>query len=366
MEEECSFIPFQKNERSIKIIKNERFLKVKKRNQICYYVFNFIIIIILIFLFLLYLIFNLQKSILKINNININLNSTKNNNISKQTKVCVCTPAKEENRYIREFIQHYEKYGVDKMFLYDNNEIEGEKFDDILKDYISKGFVEVLNWRGKKNCMYEIMNDCYRNNYEKYDWLIFYEVDEFIHLTNYSNVKDFLNEKKFEKCEIIQLNLICHTDNNLLYYENKPLAERFPEITPRNKLGGHQLEIKNIIRGNLSKVVITNIHRGDENLKNCNGFGHTNSLKSIYAFENDDKYYYIDHYYSKSTEEFIEKLIKNDLVHTSDKYKIFRIRKYFAQSQITKEKLDFIENRTRLNLKEFRTITDIKYIPLDF
>ena len=167
MEEEYSFIPFQKNERSIKIIKNERFLKVKKRYQICYYVFNFIIIIILIFLFLLYLIFNLQKSILKINNININLNNTKNNNISKQTKVCVCTPAKEENRYIREFIQHYEKYGVDKMFLYDNNEIEGEKFDDILKDYITKGFVEILNRRGKKDGMHEIMNNCYKNNYEK-------------------------------------------------------------------------------------------------------------------------------------------------------------------------------------------------------
>ena len=120
MEKKYFFFPFQKNEMTIKIIKNERFLKVKKRYQICFYAFKFIIIIILLFLFSKYLIFNLQKSILKINNININLNNTKNNNISKQTKVCVCTPAKEENRYIREFIQHYEKYGVDKMFLYDN------------------------------------------------------------------------------------------------------------------------------------------------------------------------------------------------------------------------------------------------------
>ena len=66
--------------------------------------------------------------------------------------------------------------------MYDNNDIKGEVFDDILKDYISKGFVEILNWRGKKDCMYTIMNDCYRNNYKKYDWLIFYEVDEYIHL----------------------------------------------------------------------------------------------------------------------------------------------------------------------------------------
>ena len=30
-------------------------------------------------------------------------------------KVCICTYGKNENRYIREFIQHYEKYDVDKI-----------------------------------------------------------------------------------------------------------------------------------------------------------------------------------------------------------------------------------------------------------
>ena len=48
--------------------------------------------------------------------------------------------------------------------------------------------------------------------------------------------------------KFIHLNLICHTDNNQLYYENKPLAERFPEITPKERLGGHRLEVKCIIR----------------------------------------------------------------------------------------------------------------------
>ena len=66
----------------------------------------------------------------------------------------------------------------------------------------------------------------------KNDWLLFYEVDEYIHLYNYTNIKNFFNEQKFENFDIIHLNLICHTDNNLLYYKNKSLAERFPEITP--------------------------------------------------------------------------------------------------------------------------------------
>ena len=111
------------------------------------------------------------------------------------------------------------------------------------------------------------MNDCYRNNFRTYDWFIFYEVDEFIQLNNYTNIKDFLNENKFNKCEITHLNEIPHTDNNQLYYENKPLAGRFPGLTPNDRLGGYRLAIKSIIRGKLPYVKITNIHRGDENLK---------------------------------------------------------------------------------------------------
>ena len=85
------------------------------------------------------------------------------------------------------------------------------------------------------------MNACYQKNFDKFDWLIFYELDEFIHLSNYSNIKMFLNEEKFNKCNLIYLNLVCHTDNNLLFYENKSLAERFPEIAPITRIGGRLL-----------------------------------------------------------------------------------------------------------------------------
>ncbi len=35
-----------------------------------------------------------------------------------------------ENHYIREWIEYYLNLGVDKIFLYDNNDINGEKFED--------------------------------------------------------------------------------------------------------------------------------------------------------------------------------------------------------------------------------------------
>jgi len=295
-----------------------------------------------------------------------NLSFNKNILSMNKTKACICTLAKFENRYIREFIDHYRKYGVDKIFLYDNNDINGEKFDEVISDYITNGFVEVFNWRGKNEPTYPILNDCYKKNFENYDWLLFYDIDEYIHLSNYSNVKDFLDEPKFKDCQLVHLNLLCHTDNNNIYYENKSLFERFPEIVPRSKIGGIKLEIKFILRGHIKNVVINNIHRCNNWLKSCNGFGHIKAYDLIYSTEPDYNYYYIDHFYSKSTIEFIDKMNRGDAIHNTVKNKMFRINKYFAQSNITKEKIDLIENKTGLNLSMYRNITEVKEIIIQF
>ena len=87
-------------------------------------------IIILSFLFLIHFLFTkiLFKYFNNINNI----------------KVCVCTLGKNENKYIREFVQHYKAYGIDKIFLYDNNDIDGERFENVINEYQEKGFVDIL------------------------------------------------------------------------------------------------------------------------------------------------------------------------------------------------------------------------------
>ena len=94
--------PLVKNYNIIKTEKKVSISYCKIRKKYCrnYFLIFFLFIILIISLY---------------NYININ-NISKNKNISKQTKVCVCTPAKEENRYIREFVQHYEKYMWIKFF----------------------------------------------------------------------------------------------------------------------------------------------------------------------------------------------------------------------------------------------------------
>ena len=322
---------------------------------------SIIIIKILNICYLLYFLF-----VKKFKNIIENkkyLNYTVNNkniqlNIEKKVKVCLCTLGKKENNYIREFVEYYKKIGVDKIFLYDNNDLNDENFNAILYDYINISFVEIINYRGKISSQLNIFNDCYTKNNQLYNWLIFYDIDEFIHLHNYSNIKYFLNEKKFKKCNLVYLNCIRHTDNDLLYYDNRTLKDRFPKINWKSKM----YTVKTIIRGNLKRVKFKTTHWLNRNLIGCNFLGKfikpSKKVKIVQDFNKSFyKFYYIDHYSFKSTEEYINKINKGDgIFGFNKKNQYHKIDLYFKYNKITKEKIDFIESKTGLNLTKYKLI----------
>jgi hypothetical protein len=135
--------------------------------------------------------------------------SSRNKSLVIKTKVCICTIGKLENEYIREYVDYYKKLGVDKIYIYDNNEIDGESFETVLLDYISINYVNIINYRGYIKSQYKMMNSCYKTNNMKYDWIMFYDMDEFLYLKNYSNIKNFLNEFKFKNCKL-KINIILH------------------------------------------------------------------------------------------------------------------------------------------------------------
>ena len=67
-----------------------------------------------------------------------------------------------------------------------------------------------------------------------------------------------------------------------------------------------------------------------------------------------DKFYY-DHFLYKSSEEYLDKLMRGDAIFGEKKgYKLQWFMFYFHVNSITKDKLDYFENKTRLNLSNFR------------
>lgn len=295
-------------------------MKIKYKKKIFFFILIITLIIIISFIF-----------------------SIEANNI----KVCLCVVAKLENNYIREYIEHYKKYGIDKIFLYDNNDINEEKFDEIIKDFIETGFVKVINYRGKKAIQKIAYNNCYQTYKQYYNWFLFYDIDEFINLNNI-NIKYFLNKKKFNKCQIVQLNWLMHTDNNLLFYSNEYVTKRFPEI---GKSLEKIIDVKSITRGNFS-VEIDDVHFSNKQLIACDAFGKIKKdlteKKKIYY-----KRYYIDHYFTKSTEELLLKIKRGDVSRDGLRTD-YLINSYFEINKITLEKIKYIEDNLHINLSRFR------------
>jgi hypothetical protein len=132
--------------------------------------------------------------------------------------------------------------------------LEGEKFEAVLPDYIKDKYVEIKNFRGKTTIQLKILNDCYKNNNKIFDWFAMFDMDEFIFLKNFKNIKSFLNDKRFKRCNLIHLNRVFHTDNDQIYYKNRSLFQRFPKY--KTKI----TSVKPIVRGHLNNINIKSQH----------------------------------------------------------------------------------------------------------
>jgi hypothetical protein len=70
---------------------------------------------------------------------------------------------------------------LNKIFIYDNNDLNGENLEDILSKYIKYNFVEIINYRGKYKPQKQAYNNCYINNNKDYNWMAFYDADEYLY-----------------------------------------------------------------------------------------------------------------------------------------------------------------------------------------
>ena len=144
-----------------------------------------------------------------------------------------------------------------------------------------------------------------------------------------------------------------HTDNNLLKYDNRSLHERFPKLKPLKRNKKYIGTGKTIIRGGIKNISIREVHLLDKNIPSCNSQGKIIKFRKGGYFDFDN--YFIDHYYFKSLEEFIQKIKKGDTYFGHNKWFIMhRLKRYFMINDITLKKIEFLENRLKLNLSNYK------------
>ena len=276
-------------------------------------------------------------------------------NIKKQNvKICLCAIVKNENRYLREFIE----LGYNKIILYDNNEKNGENLEEVINDYILKDFVQIFDLRGrKKKPQLKAFKDCYQMNSKYYDWLSFFDIDEFLEIDKkYKTIQDFLNDKIFQSCKNIKINWLLYKNNNSLYYQKKNIQERikYPDYnSPLNVL------IKSTVRGNLTTNYwegMRNPHSSFLNYSSCSSSGKNIRFDSPFKDPPDYTNAKLRHYYYKSFEEYLLKRYRGraDLTEkSSNKIRRNFYKELISQNIHNKEKLNIINkifNRSKIKI----------------
>lgn len=272
---------------------------------------------------------------------------------------CIVAIAKYEKDYIKEWVDYNLNLGFNHIFIGDNNDDNTENLFEVLKDYIFEGnvtLIDIKSYYFQQDLFYKY---AYNNLVGSFDWVLFYDIDEFLFLDNFSYVNDYLSQQKFDNFDVIKINLKTMTNNGYVIQIDKPVLERFTEesktynyiINNNTDEDGidHPIKVNDSVKSfyRTYKNLIPKVHCTEtyyDNIKYCDCEGNEIIDKSYWP--NWSQYTeninfngaHIKHYITKSLEEFV-------------KYKIKRGWSCFK----TKEKNEYTKNNF-LNLDVFEKI----------
>lgn len=107
-------------------------------------------------------------------------------------KICIVSIAKDEGRYIEEWVLYHLSIGVDRIVIYDHESVDG--MSEVI-DAMSKSLpVQRLLWSPPKNSV-SPQRSAYNHavkTIENMEWALFIDIDEFIVPWGYGSLPDFV------------------------------------------------------------------------------------------------------------------------------------------------------------------------------
>lgn len=259
-------------------------------------------------------------------------------------QTAICCIAKCENNYLREWVDYHLALGFSRIFIYDNNDVDGERIEPLFEDNKQ---VTILDCRGEKAYQNKAYTQFYKMYGNDFDWIAFIDVDEFITFSEKSglkNIEDFLGRFD-EKAQVIHLNWMCFGDNGIVDLGDYNVLGRFTIPLDFDKKVKYDFpennHVKSIFRGKLrSDNIIIGAHTfdvGEFQVVDSRGNVCDNSFFLPYDFS----IAYVRHYVTKTIIEWILKKSRGRVstITSSDYYSFDR---FFLYNGRTKEKECFI------------------------
>lgn len=260
-------------------------------------------------------------------------------------KTAICCIAKNENRYIEEFIDYHLQLGFSSIYIFDNNDLDGERIADSVPENLLNKRVFIITIHGFKVTQLPAYEFFYKTHFIDFDWIAFIDIDEFIFLNHHRYIYEYLKNPKFKDFDIIRLNTIVYDDNGLLHYDDRPVMKRFTNAVidnPKSRL------TKSIIKGGnpafLWSVFLPHNTSHLPLLKSskcCDNEGNLVNNNSPFLDVNI-KDAFIKHFWSKSMDEFLLKRLRG---YPDQKTLFIDMKKniddYFEVNKKTPEKAEY-------------------------
>lgn len=130
-------------------------------------------------------------------------------------KVALVCVARWEDYYLKEWLDYNQKLGFDKVIMY-QNDWRTDLEHPILEKRISDGrAIQVGTYNH------------FLDNEREYDWVGFFDCDEYLVLKKHNNVKELIEEYS-DKTNVIALNWIFYGNLGKLTREGDSLIKQFP------------------------------------------------------------------------------------------------------------------------------------------
>ncbi len=255
-------------------------------------------------------------------------------------RVVICAMAKNEHLYINEWVKHYVDLGIDKIYLYDND----DKNSPFIGNYINRKYadkIKIINIRGMSGrCMQHTIYSSFYNRFcTTFDYCLFCDIDEF--LVGIDNIKTWLSKINAPQ---IRIKWRLFGDDNVIKRDtNIPVIDFFKQevidIPHERKDQG-----KFIIKGNLYKISFNSCHYASVGKKIVSSVlpsGKPCNSKIVIEEDYSEETIYLNHYMTKTLDEFIkQKLNRNDAVFNRN----LKLDYFWRINEKTEDKIQYLKD----------------------
>ena len=255
--------------------------------------------------------------------------------------VAVCIIVRCENPYLREWCDHYLNLGVKKIFLYDNSREGDERPAEVLTGYGDA--VEIIDYTSEGvGAQVRAYTDCYEKHGNDYGWIGFLDADELVRVDG-NDLPTYLNTMQ---ADVVLLSWRIMTDSGLVHYDPRPMAERFTVTKENPSLENGTEFVKSFVRGGLTGLhfdVQPHVPSFKGKLKVVNAVGDDAILYP--AIKPVHKVAWIDHYLTKTAEEYIGKIARGFINVTqehNDHRQAHAVEHFFNINERTAEKEEIL------------------------